>query len=109
MDGASLFTVGVRIRLNPVSVTRGRQQNAYAERVIGSIRRECLDHVIVVSTEGLHRVLTAYIGYYLRSRTHLALGKDAPVTRPVSPLSAGRIVATPEVGGLHHRYDRIAA
>ena len=61
-------------------------QNAYVERVIGSIRRECLDHVIVLNREGLHRVLTDYIAYYLRSRTHLALGKDAPVTRPVSPL-----------------------
>ena len=88
---------------------RSPWQNAYVERVIGSIRRECLDHVIVVNTEGLHRVLTDYIAYYLRSRTHLALGKDTPITRPVSPLSAGRIVATPEVGGLHHRYDRIAA
>ena len=88
---------------------RSPWQNAYVERVIGSIRRECLDHVIVVNTEGLHRVLTDYIAYYLRSRTHLALDKDAPSPRPVTPLSAGRIVATPEVGGLHHRYDRIAA
>ena len=88
---------------------RSPWQNAYVERVIGSIRRECLDHMIVVNTKGLHRVLTDYIGYYLRSRTHLALGKDTPVTRPVSPLSAGRIVAIPEVGGLHQRYDHIAA
>jgi transposase InsO family protein len=88
---------------------RSPWQNAYAERVIGSIRRDCLEHVIVVNTKGLHRVLTDYIAYYLRSRTHLALGKDTPITRPVSPLSARRIVATPEVGGLHHRYDRIAA
>jgi putative transposase len=88
---------------------RSPWQNAYVKRVIGSIRRECLDHVIVVNTRGLHRVLTDYITYYLRSRTHLALGKDTPVTRPVSALSAGRIVTTSEVGGLHHRYDRIAA
>ena len=93
---------------------RSPWQNAYVERVIGSIRRECLDHMIVVNTQGLHRVLTDYIAYYLRSRylrsrTDLALGKDTPVTRPISPLSAGRIVAIPEVGGLHHRYDRIAA
>ena len=64
---------------------------------------------IVVNTKSLHRVLTDYIAYYLHSRTHLALGKDTPVPRPVSPLSAGRIVATPEVGGLHHGYDRSAA
>ena len=88
---------------------RSPWQNAYAERVIGSIRRECLDHMIVVNAAGLHRVLTDYIAYYLRSRTHLALCKDTPVTRPVSPLSAGRMVTTSEVGGLHHRYDRIAA
>ena len=84
-------------------------QNAYVERVIGSIRRECLDHVIVVNAAGLHRVLTDYVTHYMRSRTHLALGKDTPITRAVTPPSAGRIVATPEVGGLHHRYDRIAA
>jgi hypothetical protein len=60
------------------------------EWVIGSIRRECLDHVIVVNAAGFHRVLTDCIAYYLRSRTHLALGKDTPITRPVSLLSAGR-------------------
>ena len=72
-------------------------------------RLECLDHVIVVNAAGLHRVLTDYVTHYMRSRTHLALGKDTPITRAVTPPSAGRIVATPEVGGLHHRYDRIAA
>ena len=88
---------------------RSPWQNAYVERVIGSIRRECLDHVIVMNAAGLHRVITNYVAYYMRSRTHLALGKDTPLTRPVSPPLDGRIVATPEVGGLHHRYDRIAA
>src|SRR4030095_5207694 len=84
---------------------RSPWQNAYVERVIGSIRRECLDHVIVVNAAGLHRVLMDYVAYHMRARTHLALGKHTPITRPVSPPSAGRIVATPEVGGLHHRYD----
>ena len=88
---------------------RSPWQNAYVERVIGSIRRECLDHVIVMNAAGLHRVLRAYVAYYMRSRTHLALGKDTPCPRPVTPSSAGRIVAIPEVGGLHHRFDRIAA
>ena len=83
--------------------------NAYAERVIGSIRRECVDHVIVINAAGLHRLLTEYVAYYMRSRTHLALGKDTPITRPVAPPSAGPIVTIPEVGGLHHRYDRVAA
>ena len=82
---------------------------ANVDRIIGSIRRECLDHVIVFNAAGLRRVVAAYIAYYMRSRTHLALGKDTPDRRPVTPLSAGGIVAIQEVGGLHHRYDRIAA
>jgi Integrase core domain len=73
--------------------------NAYVERVIGSIRRECLDHVIVVKATGLHRVLTHYVGYYMRSRTHLALGKDRPMTRQVQPPSDGHIVAVPQSVG----------
>jgi transposase InsO family protein len=81
---------------------RSPWQNAYAERVIGSIRRECLDHVIVMNAAGLHRILRDYVAYYMRSRTHLALGKDTPSPRPVTPPAAGRIVALPEVGGLHH-------
>jgi transposase InsO family protein len=88
---------------------RSPWQNAYAERVIGSIRRECLDHVIAINETGLQRILTRYIAYYMESRTHLALAKDAPVTRPVASPVAGRIVVTPQVGGLHHRYDRVAA
>ena len=107
---ASVATTIAGMNMQTVrTAPRSPWHNAYLERVIGSIRRDCLDHVIVVNTTGLHRVLTDYIAYYLRARTHLALGKDTPVTRPVSPLSAGRIVAIPEVGGLHHRYDRIAA
>ena len=92
-----------------LTAPRSPWQNAHAERVIGSIRRECLDHVIVVNGAGLRRALTAYITYYTRSRTHLALDKDTTQSRPVTPPSAGHVVATPEVGGLHHRYDRIAA
>jgi putative transposase len=88
---------------------RSPWQNGNVERVIGSIRRECLDHVIVINAAGLHRVLTAYITYYMQSRTHLALEKDAPISRPVMPAALGRIVVTPHVGGLHHRYDRAAA
>ncbi len=76
--------------------------NAYVERVIGSIRRECLDHVIVANEAGLRWVRREYLAYYLHSRTHLALDKDAPISRSIVPPSAGRVVATPEVGGLHH-------
>jgi putative transposase len=102
---AAMNTQAVSVRTAP----RSPWQNAYAERVIGSIRRECLDHVIVMNAGGLHRVLTEYVAYYVRSRTHLSLGKDTPSRRPVIPPSAGRIVTIPEVGGLHHRYDRVAA
>jgi transposase InsO family protein len=88
---------------------RSPWQNAYVERVIGSIRRECLDHVIVIDAVGLRRVLASYVAYYMRSRTHLALAKDCPVPRIVQSATIGPIVATPEVGGLHHRYERVAA
>jgi transposase InsO family protein len=87
---------------------RSPWQNAHIERLIGSIRRECLDHVIVVNEVGLRRVLASSVAYYMRSRTHLALAKDSPVPRPVQSARTGRIVATSEVGGLHHRYDRVA-
>jgi putative transposase len=85
---------------------RSPWQNPYVERVIGSIRRECLDHVIVFNERHLRRVLRTYVACY-RSRTHLALDKDAPVERAVQP--SGRIVVRPEVGGLQHRYERQAA
>ena len=84
-------------------------QNAFAERLIGSIRRECLNHVLVLGERHLRRILTGYFAYYHQARTHLALAKDAPDVRPVEPASAGRIVQLPEVGGLHHRYLRQAA
>jgi hypothetical protein len=83
-------------------------QNPYVERLIGSIRRECLDHVIVTNGAHLRHLLRTYLTYYHRSRTHLGLAKDTPDARPICP-PFGRIVATPEVGGLHHRYERRAA
>jgi transposase InsO family protein len=84
-------------------------QNPYVERLIGSIRRECLDHVIVLNETGLRRILKSYFDYYERSRTHLSLGKDAPIARPIQPIGTGTITAIPQVGGLHHRYERVAA
>ena len=84
-------------------------QNAYAERVIGSIRRECLDHVVVMGERHLREILTKYVDYYNGSRTHLSLAKDAPEPRTVQRPSEGRVVATPLVGGLHHEYTRRAA
>jgi transposase InsO family protein len=92
-----------------LTAARSPWQNGVIERFIGSVRRECLDHVISFTAAGLERLLTRYIEYYGRSRTHLALKNNAPITRMVSPSTAGRVVAIPQVGGLHHRYQRIAA
>ena len=91
-----------------VSAPASPWQNPYVKRVIGSIRRECLDHVIVLNETQLRRVLTSYIQCYHRSR-HLALDKDTPDHRPATDTVVGPIVALPEVGGLHHRDERIAA
>jgi putative transposase len=88
---------------------RSPWQNAYAERLSGSIRRECLDHVIVLHETGLRRVLRSYFEYYAHSRTHLSLEKDAPIPRAVQPPEFGKVVELREVGGLHHRYERRAA
>src|SRR5215831_16602715 len=89
-----------------LSAPRSPWQRAYVERVIGSIRRECLNHVIVLNEESLRRTLRSYFSYYHRSRLHLSLDRDSPEPRPVQ--SVGRVVAFPEVGGLHHRYERVA-
>jgi putative transposase len=92
-----------------LTAPRSPWQNGYAERLIGSIRRECLDHIIIANARGLRRALTAYVAYYLKSRTHLSLNEDSPVSRPVALPTAGRIVAIPYLGGLHHQYERRAA
>ena len=85
------------------------QANAYVERWIGSIRRECLDHVIVFNEFGLRRILRDYFQYCERCRTHLSLEKDAPCGRPVEPPALGPVIESPQVGGLHHLYTRKAA
>jgi len=92
-----------------LSAPRSPWQRANVERVIATIRRECLDHLIVFSEASLYRHLRNFADYYHRSRTHLGLQKDTPESRPVQAPEAGRIVAIPEVGGLHHRYQRRAA
>jgi transposase InsO family protein len=84
-------------------------QNPFAERLIGSVRRDCLNHVVVLGERHLRRILIAYFAYYHRARTHLSLDKDAPDGRPIEPPELGTIIAIPEVGGLHHRYVRRAA
>src|SRR5438309_8337214 len=92
-----------------LSAPRSPWQRAHFERVIGTIRRECLDHVIVYNERSLYRHLKMFTEYYHRSRTHLALDKDTPEFRPIQPQESGRIVSFPVLVGLHHRYERRAA
>jgi putative transposase len=99
---------GMRIS-EVVSAPSSPWQNPYVERLIGSLRRECLDHVIILSQRHLRRVLARYVSYYHGARTHLSLEKDAPTPRRVQAATEGRVVAFAEVGGLHHRYERRAA
>jgi transposase InsO family protein len=89
-----------------LSAPRSPWQRAYVERVIGTIRRECLDHLIVFNEASLYRHVKSFVAYYHESRTHLPLAKDTPEPRPVQPLEMGRVVTVPQVGGLHHRYER---
>lgn len=84
-------------------------QNPYSERLNGSVRRECLDHVIVFSENHLRRIITDYVAYYNGSRTHLSLAMDSPVMRPIQTPDQGNVISLPQVGGLHHRYERRAA
>jgi transposase InsO family protein len=92
-----------------LSAPRAPGQRAYIERLIGSIRRECLDHIIVFNEAGLRRTLSEYFSYYHGTRPHLSLEKDAPEPRKVHPPESGRVVAIAQAGGLHHRYERRAA
>jgi len=92
-----------------VIAPRSPWQNPYVERLIGSIRRECLDHVIVLHERHLRRLLTGYFDYYHQWRTHRALDMDCPLQRPVQLPEVGLIREVPEVGGLHHHYERQAA
>src|SRR6516165_5539967 len=109
-DGEKFQETASRLGIHEVlTAPQSPWQNAYVERLIGSIRRECLDHVIVLNETGLRRILKSYFDYYERTRTHLPLDKDAPISRSVQPPEIGRIVEVPQVGGLHHRYKRIAA
>jgi transposase InsO family protein len=97
-----LRSMGIRDR--PTS-PRSPWQNGYAERLIGSIRRECLDYVVVFGERHLRHVLKSYMNYYNETRTHLSLDKDAPLSRTVE--RAGRILCRPILGGLHHKYVRV--
>jgi len=83
-------------------------QNPYAERVIGSIRRECFDHLIALSENHFRRCMKQYVRYYNGSRTHCSLHRNAPIARAVAPVSAGQVIAIPHLSGLHHEYRRAA-
>ncbi len=91
------------------TAVRAPQMNAFAERVIGTLRRECFDHVIVLNERHARRLLAEFFAWYNQDRVHLALAKDAPDYRPVEPPELGKVVSLPRLGGLHHRYSRRAA
>ena len=107
------YGTAVRLQLQALGIQEvltapaSPRQNAYAERLIGSIRRECLNHFVILNARHLKRTLGSYFDYYQRSRTHLALAKNSPIPRAIS--GQGKIARIPYLGGLHHRYVRIAA
>ncbi|HEY7155746.1 MAG TPA: integrase core domain-containing protein, partial [Gemmataceae bacterium] len=111
-DRDALYGVEVRRCLTSlpieevVTAARSPWQSPYVERMIGSIRRECLDHVIVLNERHLRYVLSAYLDYYHQARPHMGLGRNSPEPRAIEPPERGRVVAEPMVGGLHHRYRR---
>jgi transposase InsO family protein len=113
-DRDRIYSVSFRQRVRHMGIEevviapRSPWQNPYVERLIGSIRRECLDHVIVLHEPHLRRILTGYFQYYQRFRTHLSLAMDCPEPRPVHPSALGKVVAVPEVGGFHYHYERRA-
>jgi putative transposase len=88
---------------------RSPWQNPMVERLIGSIRRECLDYVIILNGHHLRKTLADYLAYYHQHRPHRSLDQDCPVSRPVEPPERGKVVELPLLGGLHHRYARQAA
>jgi putative transposase len=112
-DRDSRYSAEVRLRIQSLGMEeiltapQSPWQNPYAERLIGSIRRECLNHYLILNAGHLKRTLHCYFRYYHESRTHLSLGQQCPFPREV--LDIGKIVAIPQLGGLHHRYERIPA
>ncbi len=113
-DRDSLYGGEVRRTLEGMGVEevliapRSPWQSPYVERFLGSLRRECPDHVLVLNERHLHRMVSEYLDYYHRARAHLSLDRNAPVPRAVEPVAKGRVVSESMVGGLHHRYRRVA-
>ena len=114
-DRDSIYGAEFRHRVRNMGIeevliaARSPWQSPYVERLIGSVRRECLDHIVVLGERHLRRVLSSYLAYYHESRVHQALDMDCPKHRPVEPPEAGDVVEIPQVGGLHHRYERRVA
>jgi len=112
-DRDTRYSAEVRLRIKSLGIEeiltapQSPWQNPYAERLIGSIRRECLNHYVILNARHLKKTLCSYFRYYNESRTHLSLDKQCPFPREASKV--GKIVAIPQLGGLHHRYERIAA
>ncbi len=110
-DRDSIYGIVFQDRVENMSIKevkiapRSPWQTPYVERLIGSIRRECLDHMIVLNEQHLKRLLTDYFSYYHRYRTHLSLDSDCPEPRPIHTQEMGKVFAFPEVRGLHHRYE----
>ena len=113
-DRDSVYGARFRCRIQSLGIEevltapRSPWQNPYVERLIGSIRRECLNHVIVYNDRHLQRILRAYFAYYQTTRTHLSLDKQCPQPRRIDIQKPGKIIAFPHVGGLHHEYRRAA-
>ncbi len=114
-DGDAIYGAAVQRRISNfdmkelVTTPASPWENAYVERLIGSIRRECLDHTIVLNERHLRRLLKEYLSYYHDCRTHLSLSKDPPTPRTIETQGRGNVIAFPLLGGLHHRYTRLAA
>ena len=114
MAGAIIISVNwnsliVRAPTAPIEVIIAPSspwQNPYVERLIGSVRRECLDHMIVLNEAHLRRILADYFDYYNKTRPHLSVERNSPIARKVEPPEQGNVIAIPQVGGLHHRYTR---
>ena len=114
-DRDSIYGEEFRERIQAIGIEqimtapRSPWQNPFCERLIGSIRRDCLNHVIILGELHLRKILASYFRYYHKYRTHLSLDKDAPEPRPIQAVNLGEIIEIPEVGGLHHHYKRRAA